>query len=68
MMNYDKIKNMSLSEMSKFLCHGEHNTCETCGFKDYPARCGIEVAIHTMWLVSEDENEVKDDKNIQQTN
>ena len=53
MTNYEKLKNMTLEEVAKFLCAG-YGACEGCAFIDEPTRCKEERSMYENWLYKED--------------
>ena len=51
MTNYEKIKNMTIDEMSKLLCHRDRD-CKNCPC-DNTYYCNKEIKMFKKWLESE---------------
>ena len=52
MTNYERIKNMSIDEMARFLCSNEQ-PCKRCAFKNKPCLCSDAIEVHLKWLEDE---------------
>ena len=52
MTNYEKIKNMTVEELARFLCFNKE-PCKRCAFHSNPCLCSDAVDVHRKWLESE---------------
>ena len=52
MTNYEKIKNMTIDEMARFLCEVDEG-CDKCYGKEQPLFCSIAINSFKIWLESE---------------
>ena len=49
MTNYERIKNMTIDEMARFLCQ-QGTPCKRCDLAHKPCICSDAVEIHKKWL------------------
>lgn len=58
MTNYEAVKNMSMEELAKFLCHGNYG-CGRCVYKTDKEKCKAELDMYKDWLESNASKELR---------
>jgi len=51
MTNFERIKNMTVEELAKFLCDND-NHCNTCEFRNDPEKCELTIEPTIFWLTT----------------